>query len=463
MDKRDKSMADSQIQRIYHQIQNELFSFSNELNKLSALNYPTKTCYDLIGELREKIKKYHSLMLKIKNDEDEGNPEETRRKLITKIHNPLVQQDVLYLDWILNAQTSKVPWSFIPCIEDLAKEIVPDHQIIVYCENHYNYSICWSQSKKLAPYPYYVLALPRLHRVNILWHTLIGHELFHPRCSEFIDLHNQDVLANITRKVTEEFKKSGKSEEDKDLFIKSEKKNRIDGESNIIHIAWRRATEELLSDMACVELFGPAAVLAMWAFSACSPLNDIPIPNNFYPSNLYRFEIVWEHFIDAKNIEALCSDIDKDISKCFKENMEQFSTLISKGEGAGLVQKHPQAKIAYQEVERLLPEMVKFVKTQLSEGIHKWHHKEITQQIPKLVERLKNGIPPNEIIIEINEMKDDVRYETKPAKLPAILIAGWIYETYWQKTFKENGDTMKYKTMSRLLLKACEDSRTTKG
>ena len=457
-------MADSQIKKIYHQIHNELFSFSNELNKLSVIDYPTKTCHDLIDKLRKKIEKYHDLMLKIMSDEDEDNPEETRRKLITKIHNPLVQQDVLFLSWIHNAQTSKVPWSFIPCIEDLAKDIIPDHQIIVYCENHYNYSICWSQSEKLAPYPYYILALPGLHRVDVLWHTLIGHELFHPCCSEFIDLHNQAVLANITRKVTEEFVKSGKSDGDKDLFIESEKKDRIDGASNIIHIAWHRATEELLSDMACVELFGPAAILAMRAFSVCSPLNDMPSPeNNFYPSWQCRFEIVWKNFIDAKNIEALYSDIkNKNISKCFKEEMEQFSTLMSKGEGAGLVQKHPQAKIAYQEVERLLPEMVEFVKTHLPKDIHRWYHEKNTRQIHKLVERLDKGIPPNEVIVEINEIAD-VKYKTIPAKLPAILIAGWIYETYWQKTFEEDGDTMKYKTMSRLLLKACEDSRTIKG
>ena len=79
MDKKDKSMANSQTKKIYHQIQNELFSFSNELNKLSAIDYPTKTCYDLIDELRKKIEKYHDLMSKIKNDEDEDTtptPEE---------------------------------------------------------------------------------------------------------------------------------------------------------------------------------------------------------------------------------------------------------------------------------------------------------------------------------------------------------------------------------------------------
>ena len=43
----------------------------------------------------------------------------------------------------------------------------------------YIYSMCWSLSKDLAPYQYYVLALPRPHRINILWHCLIGHELFH--------------------------------------------------------------------------------------------------------------------------------------------------------------------------------------------------------------------------------------------------------------------------------------------
>ena len=78
-------------------------------------------------------------------------------------------------------------------------------------------------------------------------------------------------------------------------------------------------------------------------------------------------------------------------------------------------------------------------------------------QIPKLLERLEKGIPPNERILEIDETAEKQKYESESAELPAILIAGWIYETYWQNKYTPNGEIMPYDTMSRLLLKACDD------
>ncbi|GAH03875.1 unnamed protein product, partial [marine sediment metagenome] len=62
-----------------------------------------------------------------------------------------------------------------------------------------------------------------------------------------------------------------------------------------------------------------------------------------------------------------------------------------------------------------------------------------------------------EIILQVDEIGEKPKYETESAELPAILIAGWIYETYWQKKYTPDGKIMPYETMCRLLLKACED------
>lgn len=435
------------IERIHHQIENELSIFCSQLNKLEVETYPTKRCLDIINHLREKVEDYRSKKRSIMDQVDD-NPDEAARKLISHIHNPLVQQDVKFLDWLRGAQTQNVPWSVIPCIEHLSRKIIPEHKLLTYCAYYYNYAISWSLSERLAPYPYTVLSLPRLHRTNLLWHTLVGHEIFHPCCAEFINKHNQNALSKITQQLRES-----------DELFRGLEEERIERISGPIHLAWRRATEELLCDMACVELFGPAGILTMRAFAACSSLDDMPSPtNNFYPPWRYRFEVVWENSIDIQKLDSIYSNCsNSEIMECFKQDMESFGKLVSSQEGAALVDRHPQAKIAYKQVKNLLPAASKFVKESLPGTLCRWHSQRVLNQIPKLLERLEKGIPPNEIILEVDETTQKQKYETQSAELPAILIAGWIYETYWQKKYTANGEIMPYETMSRLLLKACED------
>ena len=453
-------MTNSELIRVQHQIENELQSFRNELNKLSVPNYPSETSQKIIDHLLRKVDKYKDALSKIMADQegqDEEIIEQSCRKLITKIHNPLIKQDIKFLNWLSKAQTRNVPWSFVHGIEKLAQQIMPKQEVLVYCENQHNYGICWSQSETIAPDPYYVLSLPGLHRINVLWHALIGHELFHPRCAEFINRHNKNVLTNIRNTVTGNYKKFVSDEDPKGLFTESERKDRIGNLTGVIHIAWLRAMEELLSDMACVEIFGPAAILAMKAFSACSPRNDIPEPNNnFYPSWQYRLEIAWEHFIDLKALDPIYSKIDNEkIVETFKAEILSIQELAEKAEGKGSVHQHKFAKIAYDEVEKLIPDAVTFVKKTTSGNISKWYDKEVIDQVPSLVKRLGNGIPPNEIIINVSKSPEE--YKTEAATLPAIFLSGWIYETYWQKNFDHEDKVMKYETMSRLILKACED------
>lgn len=457
-------MKDIELRRLYHQIENELLTFRNELKKLSVPDYPTEVGNKIIDELSEKVNDYEKLLSNIKNDvatdeEDENIIKECKNKIVTSIHSPLVTQDTKFLNWLGKSQTRKVPWSFVHCVERLGEKILPEKQILICSEELYNYEICWAKDTKLAPYPYFVILLPLLHRINILWHTLIGHELFHPRCYEFIDKYNQEILTEIRDAVSEKSKELLPEEGTENLFSETEKKSLIVDVSEVIHFAWRRALEELLSDMACVEIFGPAGLLAMNAFSACSVKNTIPEPaNNFYPSWQYRLEIVWKNFIDEDILDTLCSSIkNKEIAQSFRSETERIKSLVDKKEGDKLVKSHKHAKIAYSEIDKVLPEAVAFVKNTIPSDIGKWYDADVLEHIPELVERLENGIPPNEIILEIDE--ENEKYKTKPATLSGIIIAGWIYETYWQEKF-QGDNLMPYNTVSRLLLKACEDIET---
>jgi hypothetical protein len=233
---------DPQICRIQHQIATELDSYDKEIRKLSVFTYPSGTSLFILKDLERRALHYRNLVDKILNDYNSDNPQETKAKLITKAHNPLISQDVKFLDWIRNAQTANVPWSFVPCIEDLAEKVIPGKKVLVFSENRFNYGMCWSLSEGLAPHPYYILALPRSHRTNILWHCSIGHELFHPRCCEFINSHNAKVLVEIKEAVSKEYVKVTETESDEkdDLFseiTERERLTRIAKITDMIHLA----------------------------------------------------------------------------------------------------------------------------------------------------------------------------------------------------------------------------------
>ena len=89
-----------------------------------------------------------------------------------------------------------------------------------------------------------------------------------------------------------------------------------------------------------------------------------------------------------------------------------------------------------------------------------WRDEKVLKQIPYLVRRLQNRIPPNEIPnLSYDAKKRIGKYSPEAAELPAILIAGWIYQVHRERSYtKRNTKLLPFETLSRLLLKACEDS-----
>jgi hypothetical protein len=196
----------------------------------------------------------------------------------------------------------------------------------------------------------------------------------------------------------------------------------------------------------------------MRAFSACSAIHEVPCPdNNFYPSWQYRLEVAWKQFAGIDNFQNLFSKLhgDSEIANCFKSEIALIEKLVTSCGGDSSVNSHPHAKIAYDEVKRLLPDAISYVEKKLAAN-DKWYNQNVIDQVPILVERLEKGIPPNEIIVEITDLPES-KYKTQSARLTSILIAGWIYETYWQKYYDTTDNIIKYNTFSKLILKACED------
>ncbi|MCK5565788.1 MAG: hypothetical protein KAJ07_11125 [Planctomycetes bacterium] len=449
-------MSLSSLLRLSHQVENEYLAFLNELQKLEVLEYPTLACNDLISKLREQGLHNKDSIIKVREELLLVSPpikEHLYRARIIFERQKLIEILTNFLDWIVGAQTQKVPWSFTPSIESLANKIIPDYPPILYCKNLYNYGIQWAQALPGNLDKYSFISLPRLHRSNILMHTLIGHELFHPCCESFTSKMENEVA----RRITLEVKKAFPDLDPDDLFGQKE----LGRMNAIVMCSWKRTLHELLCDMFCAELFGPAALLAMRSYVSFSDYKRMPdMNNNFYPPLQYRFEVICQNAMDKNALDTLWGE-KSEIIQLFKSEIEELSKTFETNEGFEFVCTDNLNGIAYAEVNKLISEAHDYVISKLPDSIPRWIDEKALVQIPKLLERLQDGIPPNEIIKIKSIEEDDCDFTSEPAELPAILIAGWAYQIYREKNM-ETQDLLSYDTLSRLLLKACEDSEMLK-
>jgi hypothetical protein len=295
-------------------------------------------------------------------------------------------------------------------------------------------------------------------------HTLIGHELFHPRCKQFTTKLEKDVAADIAEQCKNAFPQLKP-----DTLWGQKELARM---NNFTMFAWERALHELLCDMFCAEVFGPAALLAMAAYATFSEWRLPPTAEtNFYPPWQYRFEVVWQQAIDKDALEKLWDEAFKneeirEIAESFKRHLLDFKDQNHLESTTGfdfvsrLTQPVPFVPIAYQKVNEQIADAHAYVVSLLPQVSVKWSDEKVLKQIPKLLTRLQSGIPPNEIPnISLDNRKRKPAYSPEPAELPAILISGWMYQVYREKNVQtKKRNLLSYDTLARLVLKACEDS-----
>lgn len=447
-------------------VENEYLAFLNRIKKLEVLEFPTNACVEFLLKLKTEgdnylkaIKRTRKEILSSSSLSNNGKLEEDE---IKAVRLRLIQSLAPYLDWVNGAKTQKVPWSFIPTAERLAKGIIPNIKPILYSENKYNYRIVWWENPTREVQKYCFVSLPSLHRLNVLMHSLIGHELFHPQCKQF----TQDLENTVATQIAEECKKAFSNI---DPHTRSGL-NKLAQLNKIIMFAWERALHELLCDMFYAELFGPASLLGMRAYASFSDWMTKPSPeNNFYPPWQYRFEVVWQKAIDKSSLDKLWDEISKhrdihSIVEMFREEVDRFTSgkALDSNDGFNFVvnQPDPLLSIAYRKVNEAITDAHSYVKSYVTGMSVNWGEDRVLSQIPHLIRRLQNGIPPNEIPnFRYDEKKKVGKYSPEAGELPAIIIAGWIYQVHRERSYsKRNTKLLPFDTLCRLLLKACEDS-----
>ncbi|WP_436717351.1 hypothetical protein U8335_10695 [Roseiconus lacunae] len=342
------------------------------------------------------------------------------------------------------ARSDEVPWSLVPSVERLSTHLLPGMSVLITSSPAMDYMVSWGPG--LA-----TIYLPNLHRSNGFLHVLIGHELFHPIVTEFLDRERAKAKPKLHAICQSHLKKLGFQP---DLFFQQ----RLDDLLNYALQQWEKGIMELMCDMGAASVFGPAALWTLSGFAATQDMNSPPSGQfQFYPPWRMRIRVVNDLLRTKENAEALLSQLGTalrgngqdahadSLDASFAEEVVAFSPSDLAAEP---VPEMRQLTLeVYQLVEGALPDASDFVIQKASNVPKRWH--ETLNEIPTLLERLSLHVPPSELL-------ETQKQESKAASMTGIVTACWLERLRLEKA--GDLDLGSFRRLCRLMLKAIEDS-----
>lgn len=428
----------------------EIERFAKTLKKLRASHFPSAVAIQLIDELRSALENQQAMLDRIVADyaddpEGAGNRlKSEHRKLLGKLE---------FLQAIENARTDEVPWSIIPSVERLARVLIPDREILTTGTAEFNYAILWNDARSPAGQSrFFLLYLPKVHRANAFLHLLIAHELFHPLLSTFFQQQIPSVLPSLRDGCLKILKNRG---EEDDLFAPS----RLDQLVELVLTVWRRAMEEVMCDLGCSAIFGPAALLSTSFFAFSQNLDEPPSPEgSFYPPWRFRLRAILKYSLDskagAKSISQLRdalieAGLGEDWGR-LHEKIDSIRELTAVQRDTTAIDRNPYVKLAYEFVNSSLAPAWQFIESLSLKLDERWT--EMIEQVSALRNSLESLVPPGEFRAS---SKNILGF---PAALTAIAIAGWLYQLRDEVPTESAERLTKFRRTCRLILKAFEDS-----
>ena len=400
------------------------------IEELSVSDYPATTPNEVISFLQDFLKEIGE---EIDKTESEG---------LLRAFSLAVQQLAQSLDWLDNAHTGQTPRGLVQILKHLIEQMASGSRVVARPQTQYNYSIAdlgyyfsrlvtdYIQESKQSKFthhlsnPLKLISFPRIDRDNLLAHAIFGHELGHPVANEFLEAEEQTVLHKqkqneVQRKMPSLVENilAGKNLDD-------DQKNDIQIKlfDNILQIR-KRALEELISDAVGILIFGPSAFFAMYELLWHGSWDDLPTPNEWYPPSRLRMRLMLD-LVDKQKIwddlQVLVSN--SDVTEYVNATMEfvsQARILASEDPSMTKLSSDPVLKIAYEWAMESLQDGIDFASTKTT-SIH-FKTDPSFSQLPELIQRLKMGVPPNEIGDPNNPMIVDFR---------ASLIAAWMFKLY---------------------------------
>ena len=390
-----------------------------------------------------------------------------------------------HINYIDEAQTQKLPWSFIQPVQKLAKALLPDVQIMLSPQWEYNYTIITTNlfdiytnylskfvnyvpgtdlENILAPLgkSFHIIYFPSIERNNILLHCIMGHEIGHLVSKKyFTDKRNQILLQSIRDKVAaiveKKIKEMSQTKGFPSLLIPAITQQMTQSEMERTTKMWEKGLEEILSDIQGCFLFGPAILFSTLeiALQDLDGLDKAPDGNNnFYPPWRMRLRIIFQII---KELGLLPLENKFGMEKVVSNVNDRFKlieNMVSKTPDKEEIQKDEIAKIAYDEIEKDIPVAKQIFKDDLKSLLVTPSN--LYEHLPHLIERIDFGIPPNAFERSIHERKQSTIAE--------IMNSAWFHKLAWEdRLLKEGGGfnteiLEKRSRMNRLTLKALEYS-----
>jgi hypothetical protein len=371
--------------------------------------------------------------------------------------------DLRYLESAVNA---KLPWSLTKPLEDLLEKYLPGKTILLRPKWRHNYSVQPDDlynkyrddlsdvvlpdrlDKLFLGFPsgFHIVSFPAIERKNALLHCDLAHELGHLVAVEFLSQEKTDYLIDFRPTIDELVEKEAAEGRVDPLWIPDRKAFWLRRASRIR----QRALEELISDAFAIRAIGPAALFAMMAFAVASSWDLRPEESTgFYPpwrSRLRRMMVV------LAQSDLLPEDHPSEgypFSRTLNEDVRAYFAAIqeitSDRSDETTVANDPLLRLAYKSVDSAMPTVETFLETRFGTVFLKSGG--LYGEVYKLVDRLVDGIPPNELYI------DD---KPAPASFEAIMNAGWLYRLSFLKTPFDEKTRPNRRELNRLLLKAAE-------
>lgn len=408
---------------------------------------------------------------------------------LLRLTDRIVQELAQELRYVEGARTERLPWSIVPSFEALVREILPDVQIMLRAMWHYNYAFHLQDQRAffrsillehgdyvptvdldrdvLAPLtrPFHIISFPSLEQKHILLHSLLGHEVGHLLVDRYLTPVRESAFAAATKREIEEYTDvqvaaipDSYGPEVKrvlrDQFLSQNTRTAIQ--------LWRRALEELLSDLAGVSLFGPASLFSTLEMAIQGGYDVLPAPtNDFYPPWRMRLRHVWTTLHNQGGwfdvpVELFAGDAAR------KERLDSragfIAALVADRRDERELRKDTLAAIAYREAENEIPRGEQFLLATCGLATTRPNAETLYRALPPLIGRLDNSIPPNAFESHL----DDERVPT----FVEIINAAWFHRVSLDPlangTAPEQAAYVRNR-LNNLALKAIEFSELARG
>ncbi|WP_218119659.1 hypothetical protein [Pseudoxanthomonas sp. CF125] len=334
------------------------------------------------------------------------------------------------LEYFDNAGTDQTPRGLVCLLRSLYERLNRQSKFLAWPQAGYNFTIrsLVVYLKELFRYlgadaevsavfsaysgPQDLVSFPRVERDNVAMFSIFGHELGHPIADAFLQMEATSAAhqARGLRARQDIIQALGGSPTMPELQAAIQ----------AVFQLRRRALEELISDTVGVYLFGPSALFAGYQILMWNTLDVIPSrQNEGYPPGRMRIRVSLEVARAEGHIDALRNlTTDQVVGPTFSNAgvlLDHLEQLASDNSDELTINTSPIARIAYDWISTTLPSAQQFARTELATA--RYEDSTLKLEVPRLVERLKHGLPPNEIGDSLSPVAVDER---------SAVLAGWL-------------------------------------